>query len=99
MPVKRASRKKSVQVDFELPAAVGGEAVALCGEFNDWSDEATPMVLADDGSWRASVALEPGRSYRYRYLVDGQRWENDWCASTYLPNPFGGEDSVVEVSS
>jgi len=33
----------------------------------------------------------------FRYLVDGERWENDWAADAYVPNPFGGEDSVVEV--
>lgn len=98
MPVKRATRKKSVQVNFELPGAVGGDSVALCGEFNEWSSEATPMGLGEDGCWRATVALEPGRSYRFRYLIDGERWENDWQAATYLPNPFGDDDSVVEVA-
>ena len=50
-----------------------------------------------DGSWQATVALEPGRSYRYRYLLDGQRWENDQQADRYEPNPLGTVDSVVVV--
>lgn len=98
MPVKRATRRKSVQVDFELPGAVGGHSVALCGEFNGWSDAATPMERTEDGCWHACVSLEPGRAYRYRYLIDGERWENDWAACAYVPNPFGGDDSVVEVA-
>jgi 1,4-alpha-glucan branching enzyme len=47
--------------------------VALCGEFNDWSAEATQLERSGDESWPAAIALEPGRSYRYRYryLLDG----------------------------
>jgi hypothetical protein len=41
--------------------------------------------------------LEAGQQYRFRYLVDGERWENDWAADAYLPNAYGGEDSVVTV--
>ncbi|MGA2304292.1 MAG: hypothetical protein ABSH29_08830 [Acidimicrobiales bacterium] len=40
--------------------------------------------------------LEPVHSYRYRYLIDGQPWENAWHASSDAPNPYG-EDSVVVV--
>ncbi len=32
-----------------------------------------------------------------KYLLDGERWENDWAADGYVPNPFASEDSVVEV--
>ena len=50
-----------------------------------------------DGSWQATVALGPGRTYRYRYLLDGQRWENAWLADGYVPNPYGSDDSLVVV--
>jgi hypothetical protein len=43
------------------------------------------------------VALEPGRSYRYRYLIDGEYWENAWKADGYVPNPYGSDDSVIVV--
>jgi len=69
----------------------------LCGEFNDWSAEDTRLERGSDGSWQATVALEPGRSYLYRYLLDGQRWENDQQADRYEPNPLGAVDSVVVV--
>ena len=45
----------------------------------------------------AVVELEPGRTYRYRYLLDGCRWENDWAADAYVPNDFGAEDSLVRT--
>ena len=70
--------------------------MALCGDFNDWSAEATALERGDDGRWQVSIPLEPGRSYRYRYLLDGERWENG-RADRYEPNPYGGVDSVIVV--
>ena len=70
--------------------------MALCGDFNDWSAEATALERGDDGTWQVSIPLEPDRSYRYRYLLDGERWENGQ-AGHYEPNPYGGVDSVIVV--
>ena len=70
--------------------------MALCGDFNDWSAGATALERGDDGTWQVSIPLEPGRSYRYRYLLDGERWENGQ-AGPYEPNPYGGVDSVIAV--
>ena len=67
--------------------------MALCGEFNDWSAEATQLERSGDESWQATIALEPGCSYRYRYLLDGQRWENDGQADRQVPNALGSIDS------
>jgi hypothetical protein len=81
---------------FRLPASVGAEQVALVGELNGWSPDATPMRR--EGEWfTVTVELEAGRTYRYRYLLDGERWENDWAAEEYLPNEFGTDDSVVRT--
>ena len=45
------------------------------------------------------MELAAGRRWRFRYLLDGARWENDWAADDYVANEFGGEDSVVELSA
>jgi hypothetical protein len=45
------------------------------------------------------IALSPGRAYRFRYLLDGERWENDWAADAYVPNEFGGDDSVIDLTN
>jgi 1,4-alpha-glucan branching enzyme len=82
---------------FRLPAAVGAATVHLVGEFNGWSPDATPMERR--GDWfEAELPLEPGRTYRYRYLLDGQRWENAWDADAYVPNSFGSDDSVLDLT-
>jgi hypothetical protein len=87
----------TVDVVFTFPADVEATTVALCGEFNDWSEDDIYLSRDADGTWRTTVALEPGRSYRYRFLLDGERWENARQADEYVPNPFGTVDSVVIV--
>ncbi|MBV9795325.1 MAG: isoamylase early set domain-containing protein [Actinobacteria bacterium] len=86
-----------VNVTFTLPAEVGADDVLLCGDFNGWTAAPTPLQRANDGGWQVTLPLEPGNSYRYRYLLDGQRWENAWQADRYEPNPFGSDNSVVIV--
>jgi len=96
-PGTPAAEAGTIDVTFTLPAEVHAGTVALCGEFNNWSAEDIRLQRGSDGSWRATVALEPGRSYRYRYLLDGERWENAWQADCYVPNSYGSADSVVVV--
>ena len=85
-----------VPIKFGLPA-IEAQSVALCGEFNDWAPDANFLDRDADGSWSVSVDLEPGRSYRYRYLIDGLHWENDWSPDGYVPNDYGSQDCVVVV--
>lgn len=82
-------------VTFDLPAELDIEQAAVVGEFNDWSDTADPMATDAEGRWSATVSLEPSRSYRFRYHLGDDRWENDWSADSYVGNDFGGADSVV----
>lgn len=89
--------KRSCRVTFELLAEVNAKRVVLLGDFNDWNPEKHILKRRADGSFGLTVSLKPGHAYRFRYLVDGERWENDYGADAYVPNPFGGEDSVVEI--
>lgn len=88
----------SVLVAFELPAAVAAESVSLVGEFNDWSPAANPLARQDDGHFRTELRLPAGQRARFRYLLDGRRWENDWAADDYVPNGLGADDSVVDLT-
>lgn len=83
-------------VQFVLPPQVEADSIAVVGEFNDWSPTALVMERTDTGQWSATIDLPTGR-YRYRYLIDGTRWENDWRADDYETNDFGGDDSVILV--
>ncbi len=88
---------RSCRVTFQLPQDVLAEEVALCGDFNDWSMDKNPMQKRKDGNFSTTISLTPGNSYRFRYLIDGERWENDWDADEYVPNEFGTKDLVVIV--
>ena len=92
---KQHLKNGTCKVTFELPATAGADLAHLCADFNDWSTTDTPMIRRRDGSFRVAVVLEPGRSYRFRYLIDGTRWENDWAADAYVPNDYGSDDSIV----
>ncbi len=92
-----ATSGKTCRVTFEMPVEAGAETVALCGEFNDWDKESHPLKRRKKGNFSLTLTLEVGRSYRFRYWVDGCRWENDWQADDYVANSFGSEDSVVVV--
>ena len=96
MITKRRAGLGKVRVGFSLPAEIEAERAAVCGDFTGWKPDKS-MKRGKDGRWQTSVALDAGRSYRFRYLLDGTRWENDWAADAYVPNPFGGDDSVVQV--
>jgi len=87
----------SCRVTFDLPREVNAEAASLCGEFNDWSPTAHPMGHRKDGRFSTTISLQAGETYRFRYWVDGERWENDWGADGYMLNPFGDEDSLVKL--
>ncbi len=88
---------KTCRVTFKLPAEADAETVHLCGEFNDWSPTENPMKQLKDGSYSVTLSLEPGQSYRFRYLLDGKRWENDWDADAYVANQYGSEDSLINI--
>lgn len=85
-----------VVVTFTHPVD-GDSPAAVVGEFNDWSPDRHPMT-SDGAISTVSIRLAPGRAYRFRYLIDGARWENDWQADRYEPNDFGGDDSVVDLT-
>ncbi len=87
------------RVSFRLPkeAAQDAKKVTIVGDFNDWNTEATPMKKVKNGDFNVTLELNAGRAYCFRYLIDGTRWENDWCADRYEQNPYGGENSIVDV--
>ena len=95
-PQRKSGANGSTKVTFSLPKGVRAEEAAVCGDFNNWDPTAHPMKKYKDGHFAVSVNLSEGQ-YRYRFLLDGEKWENDWEAEEYAPNPYGGEDSIIKV--
>jgi len=89
--------KDICKVTFYTAPELEAEKVALVGDFNHWSESATLMKPLKDGRFKATVELAKDGSYQFRYLINDIEWHNDWDADEYVPNPFSGDNSVVEV--
>ncbi len=92
--------KPQCTVTFRLRKSEVGAAksATVAGDFNDWQTAATPMTQLKDGSFKATVDLEPGREYQFRYLLDDHAWVNDADADAQVPTEFhDAENSVVRV--
>jgi 1,4-alpha-glucan branching enzyme len=71
--------------------------VTVVGDFNNWNVTDTKMKKLKNGDFKATLELPCNREYRFRYLIDAHRWENDWFADKYIRNRYGSEDSVVII--
>ena len=85
------------KVTFRLPKenTTDADRVHIVGDFNDWQRDATPMKELKDGTYKATIEVEPDSEYQFRYLIDGAKWENDSEADRYVPTPYGDADNSV----
>ena len=82
-----------VRFEYNNPTAL---TVAVAGTFNNWQPDAKLMHAMGGGHWLKETALAPG-TYEYCLVVDG-RWLPDPQAKDFVPNPFGGINSILEVA-
>jgi 1,4-alpha-glucan branching enzyme len=88
--------KPVCKVTFSLPAE-DAKKVSVVGSFNDWNAKKAPLKKLKNGTFKGTVDLESGKSYEFKYLVDGV-YVNDDAADAYAWNEFAGaENSVVSV--
>jgi 1,4-alpha-glucan branching enzyme len=83
-----------VRFEFTHPTAV---SVCVAGSFNHWRPEAKTMQSSGVGHWWKETALAPG-IYEYCLVVDGQ-WMPDPLARESVPNPYGGQNSILKVAT
>ncbi len=99
-----SKNKPTCKVTFSLPkeAVQDANSVAVLGDFNDWN-ESHPLALekSKDGSFKKTMELEVGKTYEFRYLIDNDRWENDWNADDYVASKFIQDvhNSVVSLTN
>jgi len=89
-----ASKLVPVHFEFIHPTATN---VCVAGCFNHWQPEAKTLHPAGGGRWLKETALLPG-TYEYCFVVDGQ-WMPDPRAREHVPNPYGGQNSILKVAS
>lgn len=92
---------KSCKVTFEIDQATADALVAktihLAGEFNGWNFQGHRLTKKKSGIFSTTLKLEPGHSYRFRYVINEREWVNDTAADSYIANDHGSEDSLVSV--
>jgi 1,4-alpha-glucan branching enzyme len=71
-------------------------SVQLVGDFTHWQQRPINLQKGADGTWHTRVELDAG-PHRYRFLVDGQ-WCDDPECTVRESNPYGGQDSVLQVA-
>jgi pimeloyl-ACP methyl ester carboxylesterase len=87
-----ASRRR---ITFQLKDHPNANSVALAGTFNNWSTRSTPMTRRG-ADWLTSIKLAPG-TYRYKFVVDQDRWTVDPENSQTEDDGEGHINSVLTV--
>jgi 1,4-alpha-glucan branching enzyme len=94
----KTSKLCTVTFQLEKDISNGDLDIKILGEFNDWDTQKAITMKSKNGLFKASVDLEPGKEYQFRYLINNSNWENDPKADKYIPTPFGVENSVIIAS-
>ncbi len=85
-----------VRFTFSAP---GATSVHLAGEFNAWDPTAIPMSDDDgDGVWEVVTELQAGRTYEYKFVIDGgTSWREDPLNPHTVDDNHGGVNTVVSL--
>ena len=81
-------------VIFKVKAPFASEIVLL-GDFNEWKAGIHPLKKDQQGLWKVSLRLAPGR-YEYKLLVDGKWWEGSGSKQG-IRNPYGTLNRLLVV--
>lgn len=86
-----------VKASFALPLSETPEPVSVVGDFNQWDALAHPLKKRANGTRSATVELEPGTRYTFKYLSDGGTWFNEPEAHSVDINEYGETNSVIQT--
>lgn len=80
-----------------LPQGLEAREVNLVGDFNEWDPSAIPMKGFRGKAFKVDLELQPGTTYQFRYLVNGEYWLNDENADAYAPSGYGEDNGVLRL--
>lgn len=84
---------------YKVPAGAPAlTSVNVAGSFNEWSTTAVPMTKQADGTWKATLKLNPG-SYQYKYVMNGNTWVQSMCSDATWGDPANGGKVDPAVTS
>ncbi len=88
--------KDICKVTFTVPAE-SAKKVAVVGDFNNWNPKGSTLKKLKNGTFKGTFELPKENSFEFRYLVDGEYW-NEAEADRYQWNDYAGaENAVLEV--
>ena len=88
--------KAGERITFVFSPSAPIKKAYIVGDFNKWKLGADAMQLMPDGSFRKTKKLPTG-IYEYKFYADGIYW-NDPEADTQVVNPYGTQNSVLNVN-
>jgi len=85
------------KVTFRLPkeAALNAKTATVVGDFNNWDPTEHKMRKLKNGDFTLTLDLPCDREYSFRYLINTNRWEDDWFADKYVPYESDTDNSVL----
>lgn len=93
---KNLKTKPISKVTFTYDAPEASE-IFLVGDFNKWNAESTPLKKLKKGPFKTIVDLEIGKSYEYKYIVDGV-YQNDQEPDALIFNKYANaENSLIKL--
>ncbi len=94
-PTRRPASKPLITFEYFDPSA---STVMLAGDFSEWDRKGRPLKRDAGGLWKVALRLAPGR-YEYKFVVDGERWEEDPLNLHRVRNQHGTFNSVRTVAA
>lgn len=97
---------KEIVVTFALSGAYWQAPIAVVGDFNGWNPCANPLtstpashrnLVHDSETVAASIRLEAGRRYEFRYVDGVGNWYNDGFADGVRATGFDSYNSILET--
>lgn len=84
---------------FTIPKgdAADADVAYLVGDFNRWDVKSLPMQQLKNGDFTITIDLPCGRSYHFKYLINGVTWQNDPEADEHVPAPYLDTDDCVVI--
>lgn len=99
--IKKEYKKNSCKVTFTVAADhfPAKSDIRVLGDFNNWNWDEGLKLSKKKEEYSASIELETGRNYQFKYLQNGENWFNDTQADGFAPSPFGVDNSVIVAES
>ena len=72
-------------------------SVSVAGDFNGWSQTATPLKRNESGLWFTEIVVSRAGRFEYKFIINGQRWIEDPSNGMKVPNNYGGLNSVLMI--